>query len=97
MYIVFYAKTKNYPSLKHKIMDENLINTYAFEFFSREKLFNAEFNVFQAEQRVEKARLSGMEETFLINFKAQVIFEQERLEKLKTQLQEFKQKKNINN
>lgn len=77
-------------------MDENLINQYAFDFFSRVKIFKAEFKVFEAEQRVEKAKLSGMEKTFLINLEAQVNFEKQSLEKLKSQLQQFKEEKQIN-
>ena len=77
-------------------MDENIINQYAFEIFSRAKILKIEFNIFEAEQRLERARSEKSEEITLIIIESQVNQHKQELEKLKSQLEKFREQKQIN-
>ena len=78
-------------------MDENLIDQYAFEIFSRAKIFEAEFKVFQAEQTLVMVSGFPNNERNVLLHKSLVGGEKLKLEKLKSQIEEFRKQKQINN
>jgi hypothetical protein len=91
-------------------MDEKLINQYAFDIFSRVKLYEIEFKIFQTEERLKKIKSDGPNATLTKmgiedkDFPNKVLLVQSEiggykrdLEKLQTQLQQFKESKEITN
>jgi len=78
-------------------MDENIINQYAFEIFSRARILEAEFKVFVAEQFFAEIPEERKNTSVIIHNQANINEKKRDLEKLKSQIEEFKQKKGINN
>ena len=78
-------------------MDENTINQYAFEIFSRARIFESEFKVFQAEQKLANLPEQHRSEMTIIQNEASINAHKCDLEKRQTQLQQFKESKEITN
>ncbi|MEI7513525.1 MAG: hypothetical protein WCJ74_02810 [bacterium] len=91
-------------------MDENLINKYAFEIFSRVKIFEIEFKIFQTEERLKRIETEGPSSILqkmdiedrdfhnrVLLFKSEIGSYKLNLEKLQSQLQQFKESKKITN
>ena len=91
-------------------MDDKLIDQYAFEIFSRVKLYEIEFKIFQTEERLKMIKSEGPNATLKEmgmedrDFHNRVLLVQSEigsyklnLEKLKSQIKEFRQQKQINN
>lgn len=78
-------------------MDENLINQFAFEIFSRAKILEAEFEVFKAQKWLDYISGETDDKSVILLHQSKVGITNRKLEELKSQIEEFKQKKEINN
>lgn len=78
-------------------MDDKLINQYAFEIFSRARIFEAEFKVFQAEQFFAEIPEERKNTSVVILNQANINEKKRDLEELKSQLKQFKKEKEIIN
>ena len=77
-------------------MDDNLINQFAFEIFSRVRIFEAEFKVFQAEQKLANLPEEHRSENTIMLNEASINHQKQHLEELKAQIEQFRQQKQIN-
>jgi hypothetical protein len=86
-------------------MDKKLIDQYAFEIFSRVKLYEIEFKIFQTEERLKKIESDSPNATLtkrdfhnrVLLVKSEIGGYKRDLEKLQTQIEQFRQEKQINN
>lgn len=79
-------------------MDENVINRYAFDIFSRARILEAEFKVFVAKQFFDElSEERKKDRSVVIHNLANINDKKRDLEKLKAQIEEFKKEKGITN
>ena len=78
-------------------MDENLINQYAFEIFSRARIFEAEFEILKAEEILAFVSKFPDNDRNVLLHKSVVGSAKQKLEELKSQIEKFRQQKGINN
>jgi hypothetical protein len=76
-------------------MNDNLIEQYAFEIFSKTKILNIEFEIFQIEQSLKDCEPENAQTSYILTSRIETF--KKALEELKTQLNEFKKTKNIGN
>jgi isoleucyl-tRNA synthetase len=74
-------------------MDEKIINQYAFEIFSRAIILEAEFKVFVAEQFFAEIPEERKDQSVIIHNMANINGKKKDLEKLKSQIEKFRQQK----
>ena len=90
-------------------MDEKLINQFAFEIFSRARILEIEFKIFDAETRLKKVESEGPNPALTkmgiedkqfpmtkLIIQSQVNQHKQELEELKSQLEKFREQKQIN-
>jgi hypothetical protein len=78
-------------------MDKKLIDQYAFEIFSKARIFEAEFKVFQAEQFFAEIPEERKNTSVVIHNQANINEKKRDLEKLQSQIEQFKKEKEITN
>lgn len=76
-------------------MNEQFINQYAFEIFSRAKILEAEFEILKAEEMLAFVSQFPDNDRNILFRKSVVGSAKQNLEKLKTQIEEFRKQKQI--
>jgi endonuclease III-like uncharacterized protein len=78
-------------------MDKKLIDQYAFEIFSRAKIFESEFEVFKAQKWLDYISGETDDKSIILLHQSKLGSAKQKLENLKAQIEKFRQLKQINN
>lgn len=78
-------------------MDDKLINQHAFEIFARARVLDAEFELFKAQKWLDYILGITNDKSVILLHRSKVGAANRALEELKTQIEEFRQEKKINN